>query len=313
MVVAGSPRVPVGVSGVCRVSEGESQWACRRMPFMDELQRLVSERSEELTENGRLIAMYFLGCWGAHLISSVVSSALVPSYTSSVNKDTNKPTPRTMKEKIVWDMNMVSLVASAAMFALYFKTFLELFWNQSDVEQRWAGTTIWSMHAINLHIACTIYEATTYVLSGKELQFYLHHVVVIGNCSYMLVTGRGHLWCSWLGLVEGTNVPLCSLTFLGSTSFKGGLLYTLSGVMLWISYVVLRVISAPAAMYYIYLDSQNHPGSAWISKDPEFNTGWYVFVYASGAFLWGLSMYWFYLITKGLLKAIGVIKKKKTP
>lgn len=281
------------------------------MPFMDEVQRLVTERSDELVESGKLTVMYYFACWAAHVLSSVICSACIKEYTFAVDKKTNTPVKRDMKGKIIWDMNLVSLFASAVMFTLYFQTFLELYWNQSDVAVRWSGSTVWSLHAINLHVGCTLYEATTYMLSGKALQFYLHHVVVVGNCSYMLLTGRGHLWCSWLGLVEGTNVPLCLLTFFGSTPLKGGILYTLSGVMLWVSYVALRVVSAPAAMYEIYMDSQKYPADAWISENAEFNNNWYVFVYASGAFLWGLSMYWFYLITKGLLKAIGVTKPAK--
>lgn len=38
---------------------------------------------------------------------------------------------------------------------------------------------------------------------------------------------------------------------------------------------------------------------------------WFIGVHSGGTFLWLLSMYWFYLITKGLLKAIGVGVKTK--
>ena len=57
----------------------------------------------------------------------------------------------------------------------------------------------------------------------KDLVFYGHHVLTAVCCLSFLVTGRGHLWCCWLGLVEGTNPALNMLTILGQIpGQKGG-------------------------------------------------------------------------------------------
>lgn len=149
-----------------------------------------------------------------------------------------------------------------------------------------------------------------YVLSGKALVFYLHHVVVIPNCASMLLSGRGHLICAWLGLVEGTNIPLCTLMFLREVA-RESTLYVISGVSLWLFYVVLRVVSAPVCMWIIYSDTTNHPDVAWLSKDPTLQTTWLWFVFTSAAFLLGLSMLWFKQITAGLIKAISPKKGDK--
>ena len=118
-----------------------------------------------------------------------------------------------------------------------------------SIEDRWSKRSVVSTHAISLHLASSFYEMCIYTMTGKALEFYAHHVLVITSCGSFLLFRRGHLWCCWLGLVEGTNPALCSLTALGQIpSMKGGSLYVVSGAMLWVTYVFCRMISSPWCM-----------------------------------------------------------------
>jgi hypothetical protein len=63
----------------------------------------------------------------------------------------------------------------------------------STVNGRWTGTSYWGKHGIALHVASSLYECSCYIFSGKDFIYYLHHVVTIGCCLSMLLSGRAHV------------------------------------------------------------------------------------------------------------------------
>ena len=270
-----------------------------------------------------MIYRYVACCFAMHGVSALLSALFLDYYQreETVLKKKGRPDVilsgrrkawATWCKRVSWDYTTNSAVYASAVFCFYLSVVLE---NYGSLESRWVTTSFATKHGISLHVASSIYETICYALSGKEFVFYLHHVVTMGCCASMLLTGRGSFWCCVLGLVEGSNVPLCFLTVMTSIpSLKGSILFVINGGLLWIAYVVLR-IPIPVAMYYLAVDLRSHSkaagGPAWVFSNEETNTAWIWFLFTSGTFLWVLSMYWFKKITDGILKALGWSSTKK--
>jgi len=80
---------------------------------------------------------------------------------------------------------------------------------------------------------------------------------------------------------------------------------TISGVLLFLGFLFLRVLQLPYIFYWVMLDMNTLDwevaSSAWA----------YCFGSVSIVFLWGLSTFWFYRIALGMFKTLGLIKPKK--
>jgi hypothetical protein len=179
-------------------------------------------------------------------------------------------------------------------------------------EDRWTLVTPFSTHGFALQLGMTCYELIAYTLAKKAPEFFLHHVLCLGVFSSVLYLGRAHGWVAWCSLVEWTNVPLCMMTTVGKIpSMKLGLVHKTCGAILWVSYVIFRVISPPMCYYFWYykeLFDPQYASVAWVSKDPTVNNVWFVCLFVTFLIIEGLSLFWFYLISKGLFKALGLIK-----
>mmetsp|Transcript_4968 Transcript_4968/g.11698 ORF Transcript_4968/g.11698 Transcript_4968/m.11698 type:complete len:267 (+) Transcript_4968:132-932(+) len=247
---------------------------------------------------------YFFTCWAVHGVVSLVSSLIVPSYYN--------PTV-SFEKRISWDYTVSSVIYCVPITTFYLLAVLEF---HGSVEDRWTGVSFFTVHGIALHAASSLYESVNYVLTGKEWLFYAHHVVTLGCCVSMLFTERGQFWCSVLGLVEATNIPLGMITVLGSTpKLRNSLVYVLNGILLWLLYLLLR-LPIPVAMYFLARDlwtqGPESGGPAWVFEDATMQTCWVVFLFTSGSFLWLLSMFWLKKITAGVvkgLKSAGILPK----
>lgn len=265
----------------------------------------------------KIIAFYFVASLTVHYLCGVFSSIFLPHYNEYAPTDNEKQKAKNgkpftkgelatykFKKQLDWNMTIESGFSSLYMTVFYLICVNELFLN-GNVHDHWHKRTVISTHAIALHLAASLYETVIYLLSGKSLEFYAHHALVVISCGTFLGLGRGHLWCCWLGLVEGSNPALCMVTSLRQIpSMKGGTVYTLSGAMLWVTYLICRVISAPACMWSFHDDMAKHPEVALMSEDESVHLAWHVLMWVCFVFIYGLSMWWFYLITKGLYKAL---------
>lgn len=266
-----------------------------------------------------LVGAYTVGCVAVHAASSTFWKSALPDIYGKFAPTEKELHKRAAKGKpfqatdlqeylfvqqVEWDVMVSSLIYCFVLSCLYLYHTWDVLAHGTAAD-RWGTVSTVSAHAICLHLASSLYETLTYVVAGKGWMFYLHHVLVVLSCGSFLLTDRGHLWCCWLGLVEATNVPLCLVTLYNKVpSAKGSLPHIVAGALLWVMYVIFRVVSAPMCMYWMYGDYQNTPEHAWVSKDVSLDRGWLVLMIFSFAFIWGLSMYWFKLITNGLLKHI---------
>lgn len=275
----------------------------------------------DLLEVAKIPAAYLIGCFILHGLVHVLNTIFIPeAYKgfSPSEKQLSKVEPgerdkfkaqHLFRAQINFTMTGTSMLYSACLFAFN----LHVMYTFYNTEGMYTGTSFYSTHSIALHLATCVYESCTYVATGKGFVFYLHHLVVAGNAMPVLLTGRMHPYYCWVGLVEGTNVPLCLLTMFGQfPSMKGGAAHTASGAALWISYVFIRVLLPGHCMYSMFAALQSTPEKVFVFENETWNNAWIGYFFVTGIFLWMLSMYWFYLITKGLLKAILPKAKEKT-
>ena len=83
--------------------------------------------------------------------------------------------------------------------------------------------------------------------------------------------------------------------FFDVCDMKGHILYAVNGIMMWITFLVFRVAWLPVMVIHILINREKnwsgHFGSAY-------------WILAGTVVTHGLSTFWFYLITKGLLKHV---------
>mmetsp|Transcript_66358 Transcript_66358/g.183245 ORF Transcript_66358/g.183245 Transcript_66358/m.183245 type:complete len:335 (+) Transcript_66358:109-1113(+) len=239
-----------------------------------------------------LTVAYFLLSWGCHLASAAYSSTIAEYHEYTRPDKQTKcmiTVKRDWKEKINWDMNIASGFLSAAMFAMYSYTVCTVL-ASGEAEERWLYRSSVSTHSLCLHAGVSLYEASTYPFVGKKLEFYVHHVLVLLNCGAFLYTGRGHPWGSFMGLVEGTNIPLCLVMYMRAIpALSDTLAFKLSGAALWLTYLLIRVVLMPFGICLLWQDQHNIPATAFLFADPVNNYAWLCLLYGSGGRLPPLS------------------------
>ena len=140
---------------------------------------------------------------------------------------------------------------------------------------------------------------------GLRMQMTVHHIISSIAYGGGLLTGRLHFWAVFDGCCEVTTIFLSAL-FLVKTHFPPGthgVVEAVSGLGLWFAFVVFRLALFPAWLYLWYRDVQEHPEFAWDGLLP-LERYFYPFVTVT---VFVLSCVWMVPITKGILKALGLI------
>ena len=142
----------------------------------------------------------------------------------------------------------------------------------------------------------------------------LHHA--LSGFAYalsLLVTKR----FAWFGCFDG----LCEISTLMLTLLfvaKDGLLGTNSvsklmtsifGLLLWLTYLVFRIALFPTWFYLFFADYATVRASGALKSNAQnpLEANFYI---STNVVLLVLSSVWFYSITKGMLKALGIVKTK---
>lgn len=246
-----------------------------------------------------LVLRYLAVCILIHVASKAGFSRLglpVPDQEAK-----NKPATEKLG-RIEWDQTITGFAHSSFVSICYLVVLHDVFFN-GTVEDHWAKSTWFSRHGIASHMSFSLYEMSIYVMVGKPIHFYMHHVLVILCFASFLVTGRGHLWCCWLGLVEASNPFLCLLSLMRQVpALKATMFYYVNGFLLWLAYVVFRVVSPLFSVHYMYVEMRDRKDVAWVSEDRSYNVAWIALMVVSVSFVYILSLIWFSVITKGLYK-----------
>ena len=172
----------------------------------------------------------------------------------------------------------------------------------------------------NTEFFCTIYiahsifgilnEATKDGMNLHTLPMFIHHMASIVSFGVAMHTGHFIVYTAYCGLCEITNIPL-SIMYLSKTKGGGvaawmeknfGILLSVNGGMLWLTFFVFRVIMFPYILFTLFKDyytiSQN---------DPRYSEVWATELYyhpCTVMFLWVISMMWFQKIHAGFMKVL---------
>ena len=199
-------------------------------------------------------------------------------------------------------------------------------------ESRWMGVT-WSSTFfqtvyVSHNIVNTIIDLREHRPFHQKIPMLLHHLTSILAYGGGLTTGRMHFWACLDGLCEFTNINLCVLLLCNTKEGGAGdaikrtigdSLSLLNGLLLWIGFLVFRMILFPMWLYWFWLDakamyyrspeSESHPLVPGGERFSWIELGCYPVI---TMFLFLLSLLWFVQITKGALKQLGFFKREET-
>ena len=95
------------------------------------------------------------------------------------------------------------------------------------------------------------------------------------------------------------STPFLNLIWFGGL-LKMQKMRTVSGIMLWLSYIPSRIFASPATAYLLWVNR------AELENMPGFLTGYLYFILAFATIM---NYYWFYKITQGMVKALKKLQK----
>ncbi|CAJ1355310.1 unnamed protein product [Effrenium voratum] len=182
----------------------------------------------------------------------------------------------------------------------------------SDVEARWQGINFWSNFYLILYVSRMMVHLCLQPLEDMSWMMLLmmstHHLISMVCYMIGLAHGRCHFWGCLDGCCEITTVFLNGLYLLNDTEVGGKKLKelcppwvpALNGILLWLAFLVFRLMLFPLWLYYFYLDMQEAPG-----KTTHVVTNLERTVYpATTSVLLALSVSWFFPLTRGMMKAV---------
>ena len=143
------------------------------------------------------------------------------------------------------------------------------------------------------------------LFSSENIPILLHHALAIGAI-WMAHHMRGFIGSliQICLITEASNPFVNARELMVKLGLKECKMYVPNGVMMFLTFAVCRVC------FYTYVIHLVKSVNVWSLYDEEEH----VWVYATFAMLfvmYALNLYWFYLISKGMLKALGLIKKEK--
>jgi len=179
---------------------------------------------------------------------------------------------------------------------------------RSGAEGRWLGTHAYCEVAMLLHVSSSIYEALVYLVYRKPMVYMVHHAIVVYAYGVGLWVGAMHFWGAWDGLTEASNINLCFLKIgLILQSGRGSTAETVNGMLLYLSFLFVRVLSLPLWLALYAHDVYFRPEVTWHHPLAEASTTRQVCMLTYPVctlVIWCFSVVWFQPIHKGMLKAM---------
>mmetsp|Transcript_32914 Transcript_32914/g.45933 ORF Transcript_32914/g.45933 Transcript_32914/m.45933 type:complete len:276 (+) Transcript_32914:55-882(+) len=178
----------------------------------------------------------------------------------------------------------------------------------------WFGSRGHSRHFVMLYAAINLIHVPITLLKKQNFTYKVlmssHHAISIICMMVGLLNDRMYFF----GAVDG----ICEISTLILTIFfifKEGLvgkgptidaLVTISGVLLWLSYLVFRIFLFPFWLYLYIAEARDHYEETFAAVS---HVERYLYPSAN-VFLFLLSFHWMIKITKGMLKALNIGQNK---
>lgn len=124
-----------------------------------------------------------------------------------------------------------------------------------------------------------------------------HHFAATIICFTICTWQAGPFYMIWFGLTEASTPFVNMRVFLTDLNLKDSPLFVANGIGMWLGFLIFRMPMIFCIPYYMLRYSYNYF---------KYEAPLVHFIAASTVYLIisSLNVYWFYLITKGLLKAL---------
>lgn len=183
-----------------------------------------------------------------------------------------------------------------------------------ELDSRWYGRTTFSSFFMTLYATRAFFhmfvQCKQKMPPNHFMMMTLHHGLSMICYGCGLATGRMHFWgcldgCCEMSTIFLNNVYMTKeLTYNGKElkEFMPGWMYAINGVILWLSFLIFRLVLFPVWLFSWYQDVTAFPGKTWdrVSLIERYMHP------GVTAFLFFLSAFWFISVTKGMLKAVGL-------
>jgi hypothetical protein len=173
------------------------------------------------------------------------------------------------------------------------------------VEARWHRSTMESRAFLALYVAQSSAHIGILYLKrqvGSPAAYVAHHVLSVACYGHALWTGRMHFWAVLAALCEVTNIFLNNLFLFRTLKWDRtfGLVYKANGVLLWLSYVLFRLVLFPVWLALFARDVTNRREVTWTRVNAFERCAYPI----TTILLFVISSFWFAKITAGLINAI---------
>ncbi|CAB4304425.1 unnamed protein product [Prunus armeniaca] len=127
------------------------------------------------------------------------------------------------------------------------------------------------------------------------LEYVVHHLLSVASVAYAMLTGEGQLY-TYMVLISETTTPGINLRwYLDTTGMKGSRTYLINGVVIFIAWLVARILLFMYLFYHLYLHYQQVKQMHIIGKFLAFGVPPILAV---------MNVMWFGKIFKGLKKTL---------
>lgn len=137
-----------------------------------------------------------------------------------------------------------------------------------------------------------------YMRFGRELIFHFHHCLVIVMFSVILYYPHLLFYVCWAATVETTGLCV-NYFFIDKKLHPNGPPNITAGVLMWLSFLVFRLLSLPALLIVAAIDIVSRPSIA-----TEQSLAYLLLNAFSAVCVVSMSAMWFVKMTRGILKVL---------
>eukprot|EP00818_Percolomonas_sp_WS_P005954 CAMPEP_0117447648 /NCGR_PEP_ID=MMETSP0759-20121206/6986_1 /TAXON_ID=63605 /ORGANISM="Percolomonas cosmopolitus, Strain WS" /LENGTH=208 /DNA_ID=CAMNT_0005239995 /DNA_START=282 /DNA_END=908 /DNA_ORIENTATION=+ len=195
---------------------------------------------------------------------------------------------------IVWNNFILSSIHAVYAFAI---AFYSLFLSGDFVDQSPVTTSMLATKLVMFSMGYFIADfIVAYHAGVLEAGAIIHHLVVLTSELFLMVYWRFHIVGLASMLTELTTPLINNRWLMDKSNMKDSMLYVVNGLAIWFGWVVCRLSFTFWLGYFFWANRVE-----MFLNSPLFCV---VFIMLQGFLLSSLNVYWFYKITKGVVKAL---------
>jgi hypothetical protein len=240
-------------------------------------------------------------------ISWLLVPIIIPRFKNNLNKKIDDKLDVSSYSHGKGRMNIADLIHHQIyLFPLTYFSFVAACQLKNSFENRWYGKTWESYMCLIVYISGNfIHIPITLLKEGKvsyRIQMLTHHGISIYAYSFALYN-QETLYYSCLSACCELSTIFLNQSFLLKEYTKSPLILAINGILLWLSFIFLRLILFPYVIYNYYndycnlLDKSNH-----------------VFIFYVNIIVMNililLSLYWMKNVTRGMIKVTTILLKE---